>query len=130
MQRRAFDPLIESLLRPQSMAELSLQEWDALLPRARVTLLLPRLAKLAERWSLTDRVPEVVRRHLTTGLELAREQERALRWELQRLEQVLSPLGWPVLLLKGAAYLASELPMAEGRLVSDIDIMVPAEALE
>ena len=35
----------------------------------------------------------------------------------------------PVLLLKGAAYAAAELPVAEGRLASDVDIMVPREAL-
>jgi hypothetical protein len=52
-----------------------------------------------------------------------------IRQELRQLEQVLTPVGCPVLLLKGAAYLAAGLPMAEGRLVNDIDIMVPASAL-
>src|SRR4029079_4318120 len=129
MGNPAIDPLIESLVRPHSMAELSLKEWDALLPRARATLLLPRLAKLAERYGLIDGVPEVVHRHLITGIELAREQERSLKWELQRLERTLAALDCPVLLLKGAAYVATGLPMADGQLVSDIDIMIPPEAL-
>jgi hypothetical protein len=129
MRNPAIDPLIESLVRPHSMAELSLKEWDGLLPRARATLLLPRLARLAERYGLIDGVPEVVHRHLITGIELAREQERSLKWELQRLERTLAALNCPVLLLKGAAYVATGLPMADGRLVSDIDIMIPPEAL-
>src|SRR4051794_19644084 len=114
---RSPDPLIESLLRPASMASWSMRDWDTLLPRARAAQLLPRLAKLANREDLLDRLPDNVRGHLTTGLELAREQERSLRWELHRLEQVLSPIGCPILLLKGAAYVAARLPMAEGRLV-------------
>lgn len=124
------DRLIESLIRPQAMTELSLSGWDALLPRARVSLLLPRLAILADRGGFMDRLPEQVQRHLATGLAIAQAQERELRWELQRLEQVLSPLGCPVLLLKGAAYFAARLPMAEGRIAGDIDIMVPPETLD
>lgn len=124
------DPLIECLLRPRRMAELSLRDWDRLLPRARVTLLLPRLALLAERAGLMTSLAEPVQRHLVTGLTIAGAQERVLRWELQRLERVLSPLGCPVLLLKGAAYFAAGLPLAEGRIIGDIDIMVPSEALD
>jgi len=130
MVTRSPDPLIESLLQPASMAKWSLRDWDGLLPRARAAQLLPRLAKLADREDLLNRLPENISRHLATGLELAREQERSLQWELHRLEQVLSPVSCPILLLKGAAYVAAGLPMAEGRLVGDIDIMVPLEALE
>ena len=130
MRAPAPDCLIESLLWPQKMAELSLREWDTMLPRARVTLLLPRLAGLADRGGLIDRLPEPVRHHLETGLAVARAQERVLRWELQRLERVLVPLGCPVLLLKGAAYVAAALPMADGRIVGDIDILIPPEALD
>ena len=129
MPNVADDALIGCLLRPQRMAELSLRDWDALLPRARVTLLLPRLAILADRCGLVQRLPERVGGHLATGLAVARNQERVLRWELQRLEQVLGPLGCPVLLLKGAAYFAADLPMSVGRIASDIDLMVPPETL-
>jgi hypothetical protein len=119
------DPLIACLLRPQTMAGLSLREWDSVIPRARVTLLLSRLAVLAERGSLLDRLPPPVRSHLATGLAIARNQERVLRWELQQLEQLFAQLRCPVLLLKGAAYAAAGLPLAEGRIIGDVDIMVP-----
>jgi hypothetical protein len=45
--------------------------------------------------------------------------------ELHRLAQVLEPLGVPVVLLKGAAYLVQGLPFAQGRWMGDVDIMVP-----
>jgi hypothetical protein len=111
------------------MAELSLREWDALLPRARATLLLPRLAMLADRHEIIPRLPERVGTHMAAGLAIARNQERAIRWELRTLEQLLRPLGCPVMLLKGAAYFAADLPMSVGRIASDIDVMVPVEKL-
>jgi len=43
---------------------------------------------------------------------------------------VLAPLDGPVLLLKGAAYVAAGLPPAPGRLFSDIDLMVPRAQLD
>ena len=52
-----------------------------------------------------------------------------MRWELNRIERALKHLRFPILLLKGAAYVAAGLP-ARGRLVSDIDIMVPRQALD
>ena len=53
-----------------------------------------------------------------------------VRWELNRIERALKHLQIPILLLKGAAYVAAGLPAARGRLVSDIDIMVPRQALD
>ena len=38
-------------------------------------------------------------------------------------------MGIPIILLKGAAYLAADLPPARGRLASDVDIMVSKESL-
>jgi hypothetical protein len=124
------DLLVEALLRPKAMASLALAEWDRLLPRARVAELLPRLAIAAQREGIVDRLPEPVVRHLSTGLALAGAQRRAVEWELHCLERELAPLGAPVMLLKGAAYVAARLPMAEGRLFGDVDIMVPEADLE
>jgi hypothetical protein len=49
--------------------------------------------------------------------------------EIGHLRKALAPLGLPVLLLKGAAYFAAQLPPAAGRLFSDIDILVPKARL-
>ena len=103
------DPLIEGLLRPKTMASLALAEWDRLLPRARLAELLPRLAIAAQREGILDRLPEPVTKHLTTGLALAGAQRRVAEWELHCLERELAPLGAPVMLLKGAAYVAARL---------------------
>lgn len=59
----------------------------------------------------------------------AAEHSRRIEWELAQLKPVLGTLGVPVVLLKGAAYLRLGLPSAQGRLVSDIDLMVPHDHL-
>src|SRR5205085_11661497 len=43
--------------------------------------------------------------------------------------RALCPLGIPLILLKGAAYVAAGLPAGRGRLFSDIDVLVPKPLL-
>jgi hypothetical protein len=45
-------------------------------------------------------------------------------WEIDCIRRALAKVDTPIVLLKGAAYLAAGLPPAPGRLFSDIDIMV------
>jgi hypothetical protein len=51
-------------------------------------------------------------------------------YEMHEVAKVLEPLGIPMILLKGAAYLAQGLRCAEGRLPEDLDLMVPRERLD
>jgi hypothetical protein len=78
---------------------------------------------------LTPHLPEKVRKHFAAALAAAGSNERSTRWEISRLGRVLAPLGIPVLLLKGAAYVAADLTVAAGRIATDVDIMVPKAAL-
>lgn len=55
---------------------------------------------------------------------------RMLTFELERLERALSGLDIVPVLLKGGAYVASGHPVADGRRVSDLDILVKEEELE
>ncbi|MGH6902327.1 MAG: nucleotidyltransferase domain-containing protein [Geminicoccaceae bacterium] len=124
------DLLLRVLISPTAMVELSEPEWDALLPRARASRLLARLAAQEPMPDWTDRLPWRVRDQLTGAAVMAAHNERLVRWEVNRIERALKHLALPILLLKGAAYLAAGLAAAKGRLVSDVDIMVPHETLE
>src|SRR3546814_13784719 len=42
--------------------------------------------------------------------------------------RALAPLGVPVILLKGTAYVAAGLAAGEGRSIGDLDIIVPRES--
>ncbi|WP_298235086.1 nucleotidyltransferase family protein, partial [uncultured Azohydromonas sp.] len=88
-----------------------------------------RLALRLQALGLLEAVPEAPRAHLHAALLLARAQHEEIRREAQHLRRALAPLGLPLVLLKGAAYVLAGLPAAEGRLFSDTDILVPRERL-
>lgn len=108
---------------------LTLPEWDTLIPQARCTWLLPRLALQLRELGLFETVPEAPRKHLESAELLAKRNALAVRWEINRIQAALQESGIPVILLKGAAYLMASLPPATGRLFADVDIMVPKATL-
>ena len=49
----------------------------------------------------------------------AQQEQRQIRWEVNRIRWTLAHLDVKLVLLKGAAYVMSQLPTADGRIVSD-----------
>lgn len=127
---RIRDCLLPRALRaPEETVHWGLEQWDLLIRQARGSELLPRLAHLLQVHGQWEALPQGPRRHLQAGLVLADKQVQAVRWELSCISQAFAASGIPVVLLKGAAYLAADLPAARGRLFSDIDLMVPKASL-
>jgi hypothetical protein len=54
---------------------------------------------------------------------------RAL-WEVRRVLKATEQLRTELILLKGAAYLATQLPVARGRFLSDVDVLVRRDQLD
>ncbi|MDE2566575.1 MAG: nucleotidyltransferase family protein [Burkholderiales bacterium] len=104
--------------------------WEALLGQARRARLLPRLALHIEQRGWMADVPAGPRRHLQASLPVAERQRHEVRWEVDRIRRALASVDTPVVLLKGAAYVAAGLPPAPGRLFSDIDILVDRRRLD
>lgn len=107
------------------------RQWSQLIQQARSAGLLARvLGRLvADGSGIAVALPAGVQGHAESAARLARAQQDEIRRELAFIEQALRPLGAPVVLLKGAAYVMADLPAAQGRIFSDIDIMVPKAAL-
>ena len=118
-----------ALAKPESMLGLSPNEWNFLVRQARSALLLGRLAALLEQRGWLERVPAGPRGHLMAAATMTRRQHQAVRWEVRCLHRALGALATPVILLKGAAYVLAELPAAQGRVFSDVDILLPKEQL-
>jgi hypothetical protein len=122
--------LIKSLRVPESVQQLNLQEWDLLIRQARRADMLPRLYYVLQYCQLLQIVPSQPLCHLESAHQLATAHQRAVRWEVNRIQFALRQLDVPLILLKGAAYVLADLPCAEGRLFSDVDIMVPKSMLD
>lgn len=126
--KRACAAFLQALRDPNAMLAFDEATWDRVLRQARAAGLLGRLGALAG--DFTERLPNAVGRHLASACALAEQQRRSVHWELLQLSRALAHTQGPVVLLKGAAYAAADLPPAAGRIFSDIDLLVPRQQLE
>lgn len=120
---------LPALRDPAISLDWSLAQWQEVLRQTRRLRLLARLAEQASADGLIPRLPPQVQRHLVAAMRASRWQTGTLVWGLERVGGVLDAMPHPKVLLKGAAYIAQGLPIASGRLPSDMDILVPRQAL-
>ena len=119
-----------ALAHSQRLPALSASQWEPVIHQARRADVLARLAaRLADACQL-QAVPSGPREHLVSALQVARTQQAEVRREADLIAQALAHLDIPVVLLKGAAYVLAGLPAMQGRLFSDIDILVPQRSLQ
>ncbi|MGP1352489.1 MAG: nucleotidyltransferase domain-containing protein [Parasphingopyxis sp.] len=119
-------PLVRALTDPASTAGLDSAGWTALIAMARAEQLMGTLAHRLDGLDLPDAVARIcadARRSIEHG-------RRQALWEAEMARRVLAPLGEPVVLLKGTAYVAAGLSAGVGRSIGDLDILVRREALD
>lgn len=121
--------LADTLRNPARSRQYDLATWDILIRQARRADLVARLGFAIADDGEWANVPEAPRRHFQAAAFLAEKQRRDVLWEIRCLRLALGDLDAPVVLLKGAAYVACDLPSARGRTFSDIDILVPRERI-
>ncbi|MBU1224879.1 MAG: nucleotidyltransferase family protein [Gammaproteobacteria bacterium] len=129
MRPPSRDLLSRTLRLPDAVTRFSMSDWDLLIRQARAAGLLARLAHCFRQHGLMDALPTYVRWHFDAAETLANKQRLAVLWELKQLRDALADFDGPLIVLKGAAYVAAGLPAAAGRLFNDIDILVPREYL-
>lgn len=122
-------PLLFSVWQRATPPELDADGWRHLLGRMRRTKLLARLAALAHDRGWLDQLPEGVRVELNNARKRVERRLLDTLWEGDRLVAALAPLGVPVVLLKGAAYVVAGDRAAVGRDFSDIDVLLPRDRL-
>jgi hypothetical protein len=116
--------LVRALREPASLAGGC--DWTALISAARAEQLIGTLAFRLEGIALPARVERLLAMHRADA---ERVRVQAL-WEAEMARRALAPLGVPVVLLKGTAFLAAGLDAAQGRSIGDLDILVPRAALD
>jgi hypothetical protein len=112
------------LARPERIVEVNGDGWNTIILQARRTQVLGQLAARLAAASVMDKVPEPVVRHLTLARLTSRRRAEAASWEISVIRRAVA-LDTPIMLLKGCAYLAARDANADGRLFSDIDLLVP-----
>lgn len=127
--------LVAALRDPASVAGLSGPQWNGLIAAARAERLIGTLAFRLEGVAVPPTVPSAVLAILADARFDAAREARAALWEADRAADALAHLDIPVILLKGTAYAAADIPAAPlspalGRFIGDLDILVPRDALD
>ena len=120
--------LVDHLREPARLARADAATWNALIRQARRESMIGQLGAVA-RAAAIDLPPRVgaIFDDAAIGIEAS---QRGARWEARDAARLLGQRGYPVVLLKGAAYVVAGLPPAEGRTVGDLDILVPRAAID
>lgn len=115
---------------PSGATAVSLEQWDGIVRTARGAKMLGSLEARLRAAGVWHQIPGPVADLLVGARYESEFLERMVFSTAERIADVLAPMQVPVVLLKGAAYLLQGLPLADGRKVSDVDILLPAEALD
>ncbi len=114
------------LAQPARTAMLDARGWTALLAIAQAERLLGSLAHRL----IGINVPPSARRVLDGALLSAETGRTQALWEGEMARRAFAPLGCPVILLKGTAFVAAGLSAGLGRQIGDLDILVPRDRLD
>jgi hypothetical protein len=118
--------LMALLREPSGASGLGARAWNGVISAARAERLLGTLAVRLE----GVEVPEGGRAVLVDALLDTEREARIALWEADRAARALAPLGLEPILLKGAAYAAAGLEAGRGRMIGDLDILVPRDRLD
>jgi len=118
--------LCHLLTEPSRAPYITSQQWPSILTVAQAERLAGTLAYRLSGLALPRAVQSV--------LDAARFNADAGRvqalWEVEMAQRSLAPLGVPVVLLKGSAFVATGLDAGRGRQIGDLDILVPRDRLD
>jgi hypothetical protein len=117
--------LTKTLSEPAYAMRLDARGWTSLLTIAHAERLTASLA-----WRLEGlKVPPKAAAILAEAKASAEVGRTHALWEAEMARRALMPLAIPLILLKGTAFAAAGLDAARGRLIGDLDILVPRERL-
>jgi hypothetical protein len=122
--------LQQVLLEPNRAVLLDNSELHLLLAQGRSARLLASLTCELQRADVYNQLPAAAVRHLLTAELVHEKQKRDLAYDCEKIKLALNSAGEKLVLLKGGAYLQAELPVGRGRLITDIDIIVPHRRID
>lgn len=121
--------LIDLLVNPEVCAGLNSVEWNTILPMAQRTQVIGQWGRQALRCGLDADLPSAVQHRVDLAILTSQRRADAVQWELQGIRRAV-PKEIPLVVLKGAAHVLANDDCGQGRIFSDIDIMVPRDHLD
>ena len=121
----AAELLALALREPGASGRFDAMAWTSVLTAARAEQLIGSLAHRAAGLEMPPGVAAI----LADARDAAEHGRAQAMWEVEMARRALAPLGCPIVLLKGSAYVAAGLAAGQGRSIGDLDIFVPREAL-
>ena len=122
--------LVDLLQQPKRIMTLSTPEWNLLLGQLRTSQLTLYFYAAMEKNALTEHIPSKIYRYINAEQRKVAFQRRQVNYELEKINNALQQLDIKATYLKGAAYLIADLPIANCRIFSDIDILVDQTSLD
>ena len=121
--------LVELLSRDRAVQSFSLKEWDLIIRQARATKLLGSLGAYIGEGNAGKAIPIKALNHIQSVSRQAGRTKISSQYEIEQIGKITEKLNYPVIVLKGAAYVLREYSSSIGRLFSDIDILVPKKQI-
>lgn len=121
--------LLDVLLNPRSILAMDGAGLAHVISQGRVARLLASLGEHLDTAGVLRDVPFEARRHIESATLVFEKQRRDLAYDAEKLRSALDAGGIGLVLLKGGAYITSDLLVGRGRLITDIDIIVPRQQL-
>ncbi len=118
--------LTKALADPSYVLGLDARGWTALLTMAQAERLTGNLAYRLEGLA----IPAAAKAVLDAAKVTAESGRTQALWEAEMARRALEPLGVKTVLLKGTAFVAAGLDAGRGRLIGDLDILVPRDRLD
>ncbi len=116
--------LIKVLQSPKIINNFNTKDWNLLLRQASSAKMLTRLAYCFNAHDVTSAIPEKILKHINSEQVKVAHLHTQVNQEVQMLNQLFNKLAIKAIYLKGTAYLLTDLPLAQGRFFSDIDILL------
>jgi hypothetical protein len=113
------------LKHPEICLSYTKQDWSLLLRVARNANILAHIGWILKHQSYFDSIPPKVKDNINAAQRIVEYRKQTALWELDRLHHALKDENTDIIILKGGAYLISELPFSQSRMFSDVDILVP-----
>jgi hypothetical protein len=119
--------LIKVLATPSLLSSLNLSQWQILLSQATASQLVGRIDYLMKIEGISP--PKAIKWHFSSVTKIANKQRQQALREFKEVSKSLDKIETKLIFLKGATYIAKDLPCSHGRTLSDIDVLVDKEHL-